>query len=199
VNWCNVPSTLDYGSISSAAEAARARVLLRGFYRPSIDLNWRNAMTRGTGVLAAVVLTVATAACGRTDVGVTTSVKAKFAQDDLVKAHQIDVATRNGVVTLTGDVDSAAARQQAVRLAQDTDGVTDVIDELRVDVEATTGDFGDLDVDIEADRELERGVRETGEAIREGAEATADAARKAGKAARDAVTDDDRDSDRDGK
>jgi hypothetical protein len=146
--------------------------------------------------LAAIALALSTAACEKTDAGVTTSVKAKFAQDDLVKANQINVTSREGVVTLTGDVDSVAAKEQAVRLARETDGVSDVIDQLRVDVEATTGD---LDVDIDVDRDLERGVREAGEAIREGAEATADAAKKAGRAARDAVTDEDRDSDRDGK
>jgi hypothetical protein len=126
---------------------------------------------------------------------VTTSVKAKFAQDDLVKAHQIDVTTREGVVTLTGDVDGVAAKEQAVRLARNTAGVTDVIDQLRVEVAATSGN----EVDVDVDRDLERGVRATGEAIRDGAEATADAAKKAGRAVRDAVTDDDRDSDRDGK
>jgi hypothetical protein len=153
-------------------------------------------MKRWMVYLAAVVFAVSAASCGQTDAGVTTSVKAKFAQDDLVKAHQIDVTTREGVVMLTGDVDSVAAKEQAVRLARDTDGVMDVIDQLRVEVAATSGE---VDVDIDVDRSLERGVRETGEAIRQGAEATADAAKKAGRAARDAVTDDDRDSDRDGK
>jgi len=149
--------------------------------------------------LAAVVLACSAAACAQTDAGVTTSVKAKFAQDDLVKAHEINVTTREGVVTLTGEVDSVAAKEQAVRLARETAGVNDVIDELRVAVEATTGDLEDLDVDIKVDQELERGVGEAGDAIREGAEATADAAKKAGRAARDAVTDEDRDSDRDGR
>ena len=145
--------------------------------------------------LAAVIFAVSTAACAQTDAGVTTSVKAKFAQDDLVKAHQINVTTREGVVTLSGDVDTPAAKQQAVRLARQTEGVTDVIDQLHVEVAATSGDG----VDIDVSRDVERGVRATGDAIREGAEATADAAKKAGRAVRGAVTDDDRDSDRDGK
>jgi hypothetical protein len=154
-------------------------------------------MRRWTVYLAAVVFAVSAAACGQTDAGVTTSVKAKFAQDDIVKAHRIDVTTREGVVTLSGDVDSPAARTQAVRLARETEGVTDVIDQLRVEVAPTSGN--EVDVDVDVDRDLERGVRATGEAIREGAEATADAAKRTGRAVRDAVTDDDRDSDRDGK
>ena len=152
-------------------------------------------MKRWMVYLAAVIFAVSTAACAQTDAGVTTSVKAKFAQDDLVKAHQINVTTREGVVTLSGDVDTPAAKQQAVRLARQTEGVTDVIDQLSVEVAATSGDG----VDIDVSRDVERGVRATGDAIREGAEATADAAKKAGRAVRGAVTDDDRDSDRDGK
>lgn len=152
-------------------------------------------MKRWMVYLAAVIFAVSTAACAQTDAGVTTSVKAKFAQDDLVKAHQINVTTREGVVTLSGDVDTPAAKQQAVRLARQTEGVTDVIDQLHVEVAATSGDG----VDIDVSRDVERGVRATGDAIREGAEATADAAKKAGRAVRGAVTDDDRDSDRDGK
>ena len=145
-------------------------------------------MKRVIGFLAAVVLAFSAAACSQTDSGVTTKVKAKFAQDDLVKAHDINVTTRDGIVTLSGEVDTMEARQQALRLTRETEGVANVVDELRVEVEATTGDLDDLDVDIDVDGDLERGVRETGEAIRKGAEEAADA-----------VTDDDRDSDRDGK
>lgn len=154
-------------------------------------------MKRVTTFVAALAIAVATAACSQTDSGVTTKIKASYAQDDLVKAHEINVTTREGVVTLTGEVPSMEARQQAVRLARETEGVTDVIDQLSVGVAATTGDADDVDVDVDDD--LERGARRAGEAVRDGANATADAARKAGAAARDAVTDDDRDSDNDGK
>ena len=156
-------------------------------------------MKRIPAVLAALVIAFSAAACSQTDSGVTTKIKAKFAQDDVVKAHQINVTTREGVVTLTGEVDTMEARRQAVRLARDTAGVANVVDELRVDVAATSGDLDDVDVDVNVDRDIERGVRKTGKAIEKGADATADAAKKAGKAVRDAVTDNDRDSDRDGK
>jgi predicted amino acid-binding ACT domain protein len=149
--------------------------------------------------LAALAIACSMVACSQTDSGVTTKVKAKFAQDDLVKAHEINVTTRDGVVTLTGEVDTPQARAQAVRLARETDGVSNVVDELRVDVAATGGEVDDLDIDVDVDRDVERGVRKAGEAIRKGAEETADAAKRTGKAIGDAVTDDDRDSDRDGK
>src|SRR5262245_7412686 len=120
--------------------------------------------------LAALAIALSVVACSQTDSGVTTKVKAKFAQDDLVKAHEINVTTRDGVVTLTGEVDTPQARAQAVRLVRETEGVSNVVDELRVDVAATGGDVDDLDIDVDVDRDVERGVRKAGEALRKGAE-----------------------------
>jgi hypothetical protein len=149
-----------------------------------------------TGLMAAIGFAIVTAACGQTDAGVTSKIKGKFAQDDLVKANEIDVTTHDHVVTLSGSVENAAAKQQAMRLARETDGVRDVIDDLRVDVAATTREH---DITIDVDNDVERGAKTTGNAVKQGADATTDAARKAGRAIRDAVTDNDRDSDHDGK
>ena len=80
---------------------------------------------------------VFTVACGQTDAGITTSVKTKLAADDTVKAYQIDVDTQEGVVTLTGTVPTAAARDRAVQLARETDGVTRVEDRLTVNAAGT--------------------------------------------------------------
>lgn len=73
------------------------------------------------------------AACSSSDPGVTTAVKAKLAADDTVKAYQIDVDTKGGVVTLTGAVENQAAKDRAVQLARETDGVKSVEDRLTVD------------------------------------------------------------------
>jgi hypothetical protein len=64
--------------------------------------------------------------------GVTAKIKSKMALDDLVKARNINVDTDGTIVTLTGDVGSEAERQRAVQLAKETEGVTAVIDHLRV-------------------------------------------------------------------
>lgn len=125
----------------------------------------------GLSGLAALVFTVA---CGQTDAGITTAVKSKLAVDDTVKAYQVDVDTNNKVVTLRGEVDSPAAETVAIQIARDTDGVRDVIDEIRVvQVAPTTG--------IDIDDDLEQGVKDTVDA------------------GKDVVTDDDRDTDKDGK
>ena len=87
---------------------------------------------RVTGYIAAVVAVVFMTACAQTDAGITTAVKGKFAADDQVKAYQIDVDTRNKVVTLSGRVDSAPAKTRAVEIARATDGVANVVDNIQV-------------------------------------------------------------------
>jgi osmotically-inducible protein OsmY len=67
------------------------------------------------------------------DAWLTAKVEAKYFLDDDVKGREIDVRTAKGVVTLTGTVASEAERRQAVAIARNTDGVRDVVDELRVD------------------------------------------------------------------
>jgi osmotically-inducible protein OsmY len=65
---------------------------------------------------------------------ITANVKMKFAVDDLVKAHQINVdSERDGVVTLRGVVDSEAAHKRAVEIAKGTNGVRQVNDLLKVE------------------------------------------------------------------
>ncbi len=90
-------------------------------------------MTKRITTLLAILAAVAFAiACAQTDAGITGKVKSKLAADDTVKAYQIDVDTKNKVVTLSGNVDSPAAKDQAVALARGTEGVADVVDNITV-------------------------------------------------------------------
>jgi osmotically-inducible protein OsmY len=66
------------------------------------------------------------------DPWITAKVQAKYFLDPDVKALDVDVTTSDGVVTLTGTVDSEAERRHAVAIARNTDGVRDVRDDLRV-------------------------------------------------------------------
>jgi len=111
-------------------------------------------------------------ACGQTDAGITTAVKSKMAADDIVKAYQIDVDTNRRVVTLTGEVQTSVAKEQALKLARETEGVRDVVDKLSVtETAATTG-------------ALDRGATSAGESA---GRKTAEAAGKAGAVVTDAA------------
>ena len=66
------------------------------------------------------------------DSALTAKIKSKMVLDDDVAARGIDVNTSGTIVTLSGVVRSADERDRAVRLAQETKGVTKVVDRLRV-------------------------------------------------------------------
>jgi hyperosmotically inducible protein len=67
-----------------------------------------------------------------TDAGLTAKIKSKMALVDTVKAINIDVDTTNGIVTLNGFVPDAQARDRAVQLARETEGVVSVEDRLTI-------------------------------------------------------------------
>jgi hyperosmotically inducible protein len=67
-----------------------------------------------------------------TDAAVTASVKTKLLGDGKTPGLKIDVDTQDGVVTLSGDVPTAAAHAEALRLARATKGVKRVVDKMTV-------------------------------------------------------------------
>jgi len=64
------------------------------------------------------------------EAALTTKIKAKMALDDSVKASAINVTTHGTTVTLSGTVRSQGERDRAMSLARETEGVTQVIDDL---------------------------------------------------------------------
>lgn len=90
-------------------------------------------------LLLALILTAALAfACASTSMGadmddseISAAVEDALA-DSAVNKYSIGVTTEDGVVTLSGQVDEAVARDAAVAIAEGTEGVDEVIDELQV-------------------------------------------------------------------
>lgn len=62
----------------------------------------------------------------------TTKVQAQFFADNDIKSRYLNVSTRDGIVLLSGYVDSQKARQEAVQIARNTDGVKRVDDTLMI-------------------------------------------------------------------
>ena len=67
-----------------------------------------------------------------TDGWITTKLKAKFADETMLKGNDINVDTTDHVVTLSGSVPSAAAKTRAVEIAVGTEGVKRVVNQLVV-------------------------------------------------------------------
>jgi len=99
------------------------------------------ALARGTEGVADVVDNIsvkgpetatASTAVAQTieDAAITAAVKAKLLADTTVGGLKIDVDTKDGVVSLSGPVKSPTEKDQAIRLARETNGVKDVQDKL---------------------------------------------------------------------
>lgn len=67
-----------------------------------------------------------------TDMSITAKVNAALVADDQLKATQINVDTREGQVTLTGEAPDAQSRERASTLASAVDGVKQVNNQLVV-------------------------------------------------------------------
>lgn len=63
---------------------------------------------------------------------ITTKVKAGLAQDDVLKAFEINVKTYNGIVLLRGFVDSQVTIDKAGKIASSVEGVKSVKNDLTV-------------------------------------------------------------------
>lgn len=75
---------------------------------------------------------------GRDDIAITTSIQAKLFQDTSLKMQDIQVSTQNGVVTLTGTVETQDQQSAVDHIASMEPGVVKVIDSLSVNESAST-------------------------------------------------------------
>ncbi|MFN8006457.1 MAG: BON domain-containing protein [Terriglobia bacterium] len=84
-------------------------------------------------VCAGIGLLLSLLACSKapSDVTVSDAIKGRFYSDPQLKNENIQVSVANGEATLSGQVSGDPAHQQAVSVAQGTEGVKKVIDQLQ--------------------------------------------------------------------
>lgn len=89
-------------------------------------------------IAAATIAVSLSAGCGKTipdaldDTTITARVKTAMLNDPVIGALPIDVATTRSVVTLSGRVKSQSERDQALALARQVSGVSEVKDALQI-------------------------------------------------------------------
>lgn len=66
------------------------------------------------------------------DGNITTSVKTKLASDKLITLTRVGVETNNGIVYLTGEVETVEQRSRIGSLASEVKGVKKVVNNLQV-------------------------------------------------------------------
>jgi len=99
----------------------------------------KNLKTAGFLATSAFALTLGVSSIASADAGqyisdaaITTKVKAALLSDSQLKATKVSVETTQGVVQLTGSVDSKSQESEAVSAANKVDGVKSVKDLLSV-------------------------------------------------------------------
>src|SRR5215472_1810071 len=101
-------------------------------------------MRKNNTVTLALLLAISfTVSCSRlgapSDNAITTDIKAKMFSEPALKNSSVDVASKDGIVTLTGQVPDDAARLAAYKIATQEKGVTKVNDQMSVvSAQATT-------------------------------------------------------------
>jgi len=120
------------GAFRPAAPSTAASAPDRTTSTPDKSVNVAVARERGAELGEQVARTATRVNETIEEGALTAKIKAKMVLDDLVKARSINVTTTGSTVTLTGHVYSEAERDRAVQLADETQGVTKVIDRLDV-------------------------------------------------------------------
>ncbi|MDY7108424.1 MAG: BON domain-containing protein [Planctomycetota bacterium] len=69
-----------------------------------------------------------------TDDRIENAVTTELGQDDGVPAHLVDIVSKDGVVELSGSVDTLLAKERAVKIAQSVKGVRAVVNRIEVNV-----------------------------------------------------------------
>ena len=85
-----------------------------------------NKMATGAGNAAS------SAGSAAGDAALTAKVKSKLMAEPGIESLKIDVDTESSKVILKGEVDTAANRDKAKQIARSTEGVTEVVDQMRV-------------------------------------------------------------------
>ena len=100
---------------------------------------------RASILLTLLVTAVTLISCSGSDPVITTKVKAKLLANETVRPYKLEVTTRAGVVTITGDIDSQEAKDRAIEIARQTKDVVDVVDMIAVKTASGSGEAPEPD------------------------------------------------------
>jgi osmotically-inducible protein OsmY len=121
-----------------------------------------------------------------TDAWILTKVKAQFVGEDVLEGSDINVDVRDYVVYLKGTVASDAGKARAAAIARATDGVTRVINNLRI---GPKGDAADRDHSGDATAAAREAGRDTKDAADSAKEKTKSTARETKEDAKESARD----------
>jgi hyperosmotically inducible periplasmic protein len=118
------------GEVRSAAEEAQALQIARGTDGVTSVVDQLTVVPEAASTTGLPSGSEIGAAAN--DVTITATVKSKLLADPDTSGLRIEVDTKDRMVTLSGEVKSAAEKTEALQIARDTDGVVSVTDRLTV-------------------------------------------------------------------
>ena len=131
------------GEVASDVERAQALLLARtteGAQRVEDSLAVNAALDQKAAAQASPAAPAGAAATAAPapaavaqDAALVKSVQSRLAGDRQARTVMVDVTVKDGVALLDGTAPNAAAKQRALTLARDTQGVVQVVDRIRVD------------------------------------------------------------------
>jgi hyperosmotically inducible periplasmic protein len=121
------------GTVDKAAEKTKSGVD-KAIDKSAEGVNKASEKTKEGATKAADKSSQGVAKAGEamTDASITTRVKSKFVDEELLKGSDISVDVTDHVVTLSGTVPTEAGRARAVEEAKKVDGVKSVVDRMTI-------------------------------------------------------------------
>ena len=98
---------------------------------PGSGIDTDRARRAAAGIAERVAAGASQAEKALAETRLTAKIKSKIALDDTIDGN-VNVDTTGTIVTLTGRVATPAQRKRVLALAQETDGVTRVVDEMEI-------------------------------------------------------------------
>ncbi len=123
------------GEVGDETERAEALLLARtteGVKRVEDSLTVTAGQPSAATSTAAPAPPTAAAPAPAGDEALTARIRSQLSSDTQIKGAPLEVSAKNGVVLLQGTVTTSAAKRRALTLARGTDGVTQVVDRIRV-------------------------------------------------------------------
>ena len=123
------------GEVGDETERAEALLLARtteGVKRVEDSLTVTAGQPSAATSTAAPAPPTAAAPAPAGDEALTARIRSQLSSDTQIKGAPLEVSAKNGVVLLQGTVTTSAAKRRALTLARGTDGVTQVVDRMRV-------------------------------------------------------------------
>jgi osmotically-inducible protein OsmY len=97
----------------------------------TVDVN--TARERGAEVGEKVAVAAGKLRDSAHEAALTSKIKAKMLLDDTIRSRSVDVTTDGTTATVSGTVRTVDEHDRALRLARETEGVTHVVDRLKVE------------------------------------------------------------------